>query len=112
MTWDHVIPIARGGLDLPANLILACVGCNSDKGASTLEEYRVFQIALRNFHATRSNQRFLTITNWRFWGERRGRSGNTGCSKSDFVMMHPRAEHCDARIPTDIPENLQQNVLS
>jgi hypothetical protein len=22
------------------------------------------------------------------------------------------AEHCDARIPTDIPENLQQNVSS
>lgn len=33
-TIDHVIPLARGGSNIPANLRPACLRCNSRKGAS------------------------------------------------------------------------------
>lgn len=33
-TVDHVLPIARGGLDVPANWQLACHECNQAKGAA------------------------------------------------------------------------------
>ncbi len=33
LTWDHVKPIAAGGVHALSNLRLACVGCNSRKGA-------------------------------------------------------------------------------
>lgn len=31
MEWDHVIPLARGGLDLPCNMLTACRRCNREK---------------------------------------------------------------------------------
>ncbi len=31
---DHLIPIARGGTDDPANLVAACRSCNARKGAA------------------------------------------------------------------------------
>jgi 5-methylcytosine-specific restriction endonuclease McrA len=33
-TVDHVQPISRGGLDVPANWQLACYACNQAKGAT------------------------------------------------------------------------------
>jgi len=33
MTLDHVVPEAKGGETIEANLWLACVGCNEFKGA-------------------------------------------------------------------------------
>lgn len=33
LTWDHVKPLKAGGLHVLANLRLACVSCNSRKGA-------------------------------------------------------------------------------
>jgi hypothetical protein len=35
---DHVIPRSRGGTDHPDNLVLACLWCNSRKGARLLSE--------------------------------------------------------------------------
>jgi len=37
---DHVVPVARGGTDDPANLVVACKACNLSKGAKPLEEWR------------------------------------------------------------------------
>jgi 5-methylcytosine-specific restriction endonuclease McrA len=31
---DHVIPLSRGGLDVPANVVPACEACNTSKGDS------------------------------------------------------------------------------
>lgn len=31
-SWDHIWPVARGGRSAPANLVPACVSCNSRKG--------------------------------------------------------------------------------
>lgn len=31
-TKDHVIPLGRGGLDHPKNIVLACHQCNRDRG--------------------------------------------------------------------------------
>lgn len=31
-TVDHVVPRSRGGRTVPANLVLACRACNTDKG--------------------------------------------------------------------------------
>lgn len=33
-TVDHVIPISRGGTDLPSNLVVACRPCNLRKGSN------------------------------------------------------------------------------
>lgn len=38
-TWDHVIPLARGGSHDPENMAPACVSCNSSKGDQTPEEW-------------------------------------------------------------------------
>jgi hypothetical protein len=38
-TTDHVIPISRGGTDLPANRLPACGRCNSSKRDLTLQEW-------------------------------------------------------------------------
>lgn len=40
-TMDHCVPLVRGGLHDPANLVMACSRCNSRKGAKTSEEYRL-----------------------------------------------------------------------
>jgi 5-methylcytosine-specific restriction endonuclease McrA len=39
-TIDHVIPLARGGSNWPANLRPACKRCNSSKGDKLLSEWR------------------------------------------------------------------------
>ena len=38
-TLDHVIPVSRGGDDIPSNLALACSHCNFSKASRTLEEW-------------------------------------------------------------------------
>lgn len=42
-TLEHLTPVARGGTHNIDNLDLAHYGCNSSKGAKTLEEYREWQ---------------------------------------------------------------------
>ena len=39
-TVDHLTPIARGGTNDWANIVLACSYCNGRKAAKTLDEYR------------------------------------------------------------------------
>ena len=39
-TIDHVVPISRGGLDAPDNVVPACRRCNCSKGAKLLSEWR------------------------------------------------------------------------
>lgn len=39
---DHATPISRGGSDALSNLLPACVDCNFEKRARTVEEYRHF----------------------------------------------------------------------
>jgi 5-methylcytosine-specific restriction endonuclease McrA len=36
---DHIIPRARGGSDRISNLTLACIPCNTEKGARPVEEF-------------------------------------------------------------------------
>lgn len=38
---DHVIPVAEGGLDVPENLVAACLDCNRGKSAVPLDESRL-----------------------------------------------------------------------
>jgi 5-methylcytosine-specific restriction endonuclease McrA len=40
LTLDHVVPLARGGLDEPSNVVPACGPCNASKGAKLLNEWR------------------------------------------------------------------------
>ncbi len=37
---DHKLPIARGGLHHLENFVLACMPCNQEKHAKTIDEYR------------------------------------------------------------------------
>jgi hypothetical protein len=39
---DHRIPISLGGTDDAENLVLACRSCNSEKGAKTADEFRLY----------------------------------------------------------------------
>lgn len=41
-TRDHDIPLGRGGLNVLANIVMACRLCNQEKGILTGEEYRVW----------------------------------------------------------------------
>lgn len=36
---DHVLPIARGGLNVPSNCVMACRNCNAQKSAKTPLEW-------------------------------------------------------------------------
>ena len=38
-TRDHIIPISRGGLNVPANIVACCYSCNQLKGNYLLEEW-------------------------------------------------------------------------
>lgn len=37
-TWDHVVPRAAGGTTRWENVVIACLGCNQQKGARTPEQ--------------------------------------------------------------------------
>lgn len=39
---DHVIPLSRGGLDVPTNVVPACASCNAAKGEM---DWRAFMAA-------------------------------------------------------------------
>lgn len=38
-TWDHIIPVARGGDSTPGNVVPCCKSCNSSKKASDVFEW-------------------------------------------------------------------------
>jgi 5-methylcytosine-specific restriction endonuclease McrA len=41
VTYDHIVPLSRGGRHIKENLTLACGSCNSSKGMKTVEEWRM-----------------------------------------------------------------------
>jgi hypothetical protein len=43
LTTDHIIPLSKGGIDIPANTVLACSTCNSSKGGRDVFEW-YFQV--------------------------------------------------------------------
>lgn len=56
-TWDHIIPISKGGETVPANIAPACVSCNSSKKDSDVldwceatgrDPHRVLEILILN----------------------------------------------------------------
>jgi 5-methylcytosine-specific restriction endonuclease McrA len=38
-TWDHILPVARGGETKPGNIVPACVTCNSSKKARPFADW-------------------------------------------------------------------------
>lgn len=40
-TYDHVVPLSRGGADSKYNLVWCCKRCNQSKGSKFLSEWRV-----------------------------------------------------------------------
>lgn len=42
-SWDHVVPLSRGGTDSIGNLLLACLPCNQQKHTKTVTEWRVWR---------------------------------------------------------------------
>lgn len=39
-TWDHVVPLSKGGANDLANLVPVCMGCNHWKNARSAESFR------------------------------------------------------------------------
>ncbi|WP_288074801.1 HNH endonuclease [Pseudomonas sp.] len=50
-TLDHLIPRSGGGRHGVANLITACVSCNSSKGTKSLDRFRLFMALKRSRYA-------------------------------------------------------------
>jgi hypothetical protein len=38
-TWDHMVPVSKGGRTTPGNIVPACRPCNSSKGDSDLADW-------------------------------------------------------------------------
>ena len=38
-TWDHVVPVAKGGQTEPDNILPSCIRCNSSKRDRDLDEW-------------------------------------------------------------------------
>jgi 5-methylcytosine-specific restriction endonuclease McrA len=38
-TWDHIVPVSKGGRTEPGNMLPACMSCNSRKNALDIEEF-------------------------------------------------------------------------
>lgn len=47
---DHLTPRALGGLDVPANLVLACRRCNTARQALTLSQWAAYAAATHGLH--------------------------------------------------------------
>lgn len=45
LTQDHMIPLSRGGAHTEANIVPACMICNTRKGARTTEEFHALEAA-------------------------------------------------------------------
>jgi len=43
ITVDHKIPVCKGGLTVPKNLVIACKPCNCDKDDMNVEEYMIYK---------------------------------------------------------------------
>jgi len=41
LTFDHVVPIAKGGMKTWTNIVTACISCNNKKSGRTPEEARM-----------------------------------------------------------------------
>lgn len=41
-SFDHVVPFGRGGANLKANIVRACVTCNREKGLKSAEELAIY----------------------------------------------------------------------
>jgi hypothetical protein len=52
LTVDHVIPVSRGGVDRPRNLVAACKWCNTSKSNKTIPEWRLRNV-LAKIHTLR-----------------------------------------------------------
>lgn len=46
-TIDHIIPKAKGGLDVPDNIVIACSGCNNLKSAMSAKSFKKVIAAIR-----------------------------------------------------------------
>ena len=50
-TRDHMIPLSRGGLNVRANIVMACFKCNSVKGNMLPDEWAAFNAENPNWWA-------------------------------------------------------------
>jgi 5-methylcytosine-specific restriction endonuclease McrA len=64
-TWDHKIPVCRGGTDDLDNLVLACEVCNRAKSFITIDEFRdLVRTLSAGFYGELSKQRFRFLPKW------------------------------------------------
>lgn len=38
-TWDHIVPVSKGGKTTPGNMLPACLSCNSSKGDQDIHDW-------------------------------------------------------------------------
>lgn len=55
-TWDHLVPKKFGGVDLPANMVIACKKCNAEKGCLTVEQYRQYRTAVNTVNTIKAGR--------------------------------------------------------
>ncbi len=54
---DHVVPLSRGGFDIPANVVPACAECNASKGDQDVRAW----MASRGYNYTLFLYRWLIL---------------------------------------------------
>lgn len=61
-SWDHVIPLSKGGPNNRGNLVVVCQECNYEKGDLSLPEYEGFLTAVGHEHGRKVGEFSRWIT--------------------------------------------------
>ncbi len=40
LTWDHIVPVSKGGLNAPPNVVPSCRDCQNRKANKPLDQFR------------------------------------------------------------------------
>lgn len=91
---DHVIPVAAGGTDDPANLVVACQPCNQAKGGRIFSGFAEAQRWLHQAFWSKNRQRWIDHRAYAFGGkppDDPGSSGEPGgaAKRQGFEPKHP-----------------------
>lgn len=102
-TWDHVVPLSKGGPNTRGNLVVVCRYCNADKGDLSLFEYEGFLKATNH----EQGRRVALFSRWVIedWPE-------SDRAEFERIVAHAWADAMRARVDTSATSIDVRNFLS